>query len=294
MTLDQDGELSDADRRNRSYLHTGKQQHDGMTPIRGSLDPEANALWQAVKAKWAAPGMCNPDDDTPCVDGEPTPDAVRTDLRTAGQRDHDAFKAVLRAILASGQLGSHKGLPVTAVVSTTLQELQSAAGHAVTGSGSLLPMADLIRMASHAHHYLVIFDKHTQETLYLGRTKRLASKAQRIVLYARDRGCTFPGCTAPAYHCEAHHRNGDWANGGLTDIDDETLACGVDNRRVKPGGWTTRTRKDGRTEWLPPPNLDTGQARVNNYHHPERYLIGDEHDTRNAEDGGDDTDGEKP
>ncbi|KAB7756114.1 hypothetical protein MPHL21000_12685, partial [Mycolicibacterium phlei DSM 43239 = CCUG 21000] len=23
--------------------------------------------------------------------------------------------------------------------------------------------------------------------------------------------------------------------------------------------------------------LDTGQARVNNYHHPERYLIPDEH-----------------
>ena len=30
----------------------------------------------------------------------------------------------------------------------------------------------------------------------------------------------------------------------------------------------TRKRKDGRTEWIPPPNLDTGQARVNNYHHP--------------------------
>ncbi len=26
----------------------------------------------------------------------------------------------------------------------------------------------------------------------------------------------------------------------------------------------------------PTPHLDTGQARVNNYHHPERYLIPDE------------------
>ena len=25
----------------------------------------------------------------------------------------------------------------------------------------------------------------------------------------------------------------------------------------------------------PPPHLDTGQARVNNYHHPKRYLIPD-------------------
>ena len=27
----------------------------------------------------------------------------------------------------------------------------------------------------------------------------------------------------------------------------------------------------------PTTNLDTGQARVNNYHHPQRYLIPDAH-----------------
>lgn len=88
----------------------------------------------------------------------------------------------------------------------------------------------------------------------------LASTGQRIVLYARDRGCTFPGCTAPCYHSEVHHRTADWAHGGQTNIDDETLACGKDNRRVKPGGWTTRKRKDGRTEWIPPPNLNWGTS----------------------------------
>jgi hypothetical protein len=30
--------------------------------------------------------------------------------------------------------------------------------------------------------------------------------------------------------------------------------------------------------------LDTGQLRVNNYHHPERHLIPDEHDSRDAGD----------
>jgi hypothetical protein len=45
-----------------------------------------------------------------------------------------------------------------------------------------------------------------------------------------------------------------------------------DNRLVEEGGWQTRKRKDGRTEWIPPPHLDNGQARVNDYHHPERYL----------------------
>ncbi|MFN8200894.1 MAG: hypothetical protein U0R72_21590, partial [Nakamurella multipartita] len=65
--------------------------------------------------------------------------------------------------------------------------------------------------------------------------------------------------------------------GGKTNIDDLALACGPDNRKVKPGGWTTR-RRNGRTEWLPPPHLDTGQPRINNYHHPENLLLPPEPD----------------
>jgi hypothetical protein len=38
----------------------------------------------------------------------------------------------------------------------------------------------------------------------------------------------------------------------------------------------TRKRKDGRTEWIPPPDLDTGQGRVNKHHHPEELLRRDD------------------
>jgi hypothetical protein len=62
----------------------------------------------------------------------------------------------------------------------------------------------------------------------------------------------------------------------LTNINDLTLACGPHNRLVTPGGWRTRKRKGGRTEWIPPPHLDTGQARVNRFHHPEEFLTPDE------------------
>ena len=136
-------------------------------------------------------------------------------------------------------------------------------------------MSEVIRQASSAHHYLAVFDKHTEEPLYLGRERRFASKGQRIMLYAKHRGCTRPGCPAPAYHSQVHHAAADWSDDGQTDITDLTLACGPDNRRVKRGGWRTRQRKDGRTEEIPPPQLDAGQARVNNFHHPERYLIPD-------------------
>ncbi len=268
--LDQDGEYSDLERANRRFLIIGKQGPDGMSEVRGRLDPQGRAVLEAVNAKLAAPGMCNPDDESPCIDGAPSPEAVSRDLRSTGQRNHDALVAMGRALLASGTLGSHNGLPVTMVITTTLQELQSATGHAVTGGGTMVPMSEVIRQAAAAHHYLAVFDKHTEEPLYLGRARRLASKAQRIVLYAKDRGCTRPGCTAPAYHSQVHHAVADWADDGQTDITDLTLACGPDNRRVKRGGWRTRKRTNGRIEWLPPAQLDNGQARVNNYHHPQR------------------------
>ena len=219
ILLDQDGQFTDGDRARRRYLTIDKQGRDGMSDIRGRLDPEARATLDAVLAKWAAPGMCNPDDEVPQVDGDPSPEVVGGDCRSTGQRNHDALKALARAMLASGQLGSHNGLPVTLIVSTTLKELESGRGHAVTAGGSLLPMSEVIRQAAAAHHYLAVFDNHRELPLCLGRSRRLASAAQRIVLYAKDRGCTFPGCTAPAYHSEVHHSTADWADGGQTNID---------------------------------------------------------------------------
>ena len=274
LLLNQDGDLPDeADRARRRYLTIDKQDAGGMSRFHGLLDPEARATLDAVLAKLAAPGMCNPDDEAPCVDGEPTDAAVQGDARSPGQRNHDALKAMGRAVLASGELGRHNGLPATIIVTATLQDLQSGAGVAATGGGSLLPMRDVIRLAAQSHHYLVIYDKHTRQPLYCGRAKRFATPGQRIVLHALERGCTRPGCTAPAYWCQVHHVD-DWvADNGETNINDLTLACGPDNRLVEDGGWTTRKRNDGRTEWLPPPHLDTGQPRVNDFHHPEKYLV---------------------
>ena len=171
-------------------------------------------------------------------------------------------------MLCSGALGQHNGLPTSIIVTTTLQDLEAAAGHGLTGGGTLLPMSDVIRLARHAHHYLAIFDKGKAIALY--HTKRLASRGQRIVLYAKDRGCTKPGCDAPGYRCEIHHVQG-WAGTHCTDINQLTMACGRDNRLVEKG-WTTRKSAKGDTEWIPPAHLDHGQPRINTFHHPEKLL----------------------
>jgi hypothetical protein len=133
-----------------------------------------------------------------------------------------------------------------------------------------------------SYHYLAVYDHHTREPLYLGRAKRIATRGQRIMLHDKDRGCTHPGCTAPGYASEVHHVE-EWdADLGETNIDKLTFGCWLHHPLIKPGGWKTRKRKDGRTEWIPPPHLDwghlplagDGQDRVNHYHHPEEYLTG--------------------
>jgi Domain of unknown function (DUF222) len=85
-----DGDFSDVDRARRRHLTLGKQEADGIS---GLLDPEARATIDAVFAKWAAPGMCNPDDQTPCVDGPPCQTQIQNDQRSPAQRNHDALNA---------------------------------------------------------------------------------------------------------------------------------------------------------------------------------------------------------
>ena len=118
-----------------------------MSELRGLLTPEARATLEAVLAKLAAPGMCNPLDETPCVGGAPTQEAIERDPRSASQRNHDGLLAALRGVLTSGELAQHNGLPASIIVTTTLQELEAAAGRGLTGGGTILPMSDVIRLA---------------------------------------------------------------------------------------------------------------------------------------------------
>ncbi|OBH14370.1 HNH endonuclease signature motif containing protein [Mycobacterium sp. E3247] len=269
LRINPDGNFSDADRaRQRGFAWTG-QRLDGTSGGRLVASPELRANLDAWLARFAAPGMCNPDDETHCVEGEPSDESASGDLRSHAQRQHDALNALVRGRLGDPKLGSHNGLPVTVIVSTTLQELTAGTGRAVTGGGTVLPMRDVLRMARHAYHYLAVFDEHSGRPLYLGRTRRIATPDQRMVLYAKDRGCTHPGCAAPGYWCEVHHLD-EWAGGGLTDADKLTFACAQHHKLIDKG-WRTRKLPNGRTEWIPPPRLGHGPGS-NDYHHPERLF----------------------
>ena len=270
--LDQDGpEPDDTEPPAQRGITVGKQQPDSTSPVSGSLTPEARALFEAWMVTYSALGMCNPADPDPCISGTPTQEQIDNDHRTPAQRRHDAFVALTRLGLST-QPGTHNGFPVTIVATCTLEQLEQRAGVALTHTGTRLPVKDLLNLAAQhgADHYLSVFDNHHRIPLHLGRARRTASTGQRLALFARDRGCTHPHCTQPAAQCQAHHAVTDWQHGGNTDITDLTLACGPHNRLVDTGRWTT-TMTNGQAHWTPPPLLDVGQPRTNQYHHPTLY-----------------------
>ena len=76
LRINPDGKFSDSDRaRQRGFTWCG-QRPDGMSVGKLVASPELRANLDAWLARFAAPGMCNPDDEYPCVAGEPAEEAV--------------------------------------------------------------------------------------------------------------------------------------------------------------------------------------------------------------------------
>ncbi len=269
----QDGQFTDVDRAKKRGIVIGKQGPDGMSRITGWLTPAMRAKWEAALKKEAAPGHCIPENPT-VVGSEPSEEQIRADTRTPAQRNHDGMEALLTAFLASDTLGTHRGLPVKLIVRADLADLEARTGHALTSSGSMMPISDVIALldAKLAHHYLAIFQGAKSLQLNEGRSKRIATAAQRLMLFARDGGSTRPGSTTPFDHCEVNH-NIKWAapHNGLTDIDELSLMSGPDNRILEKGGYTVALGNRG-VEWRPSRRSTRRRPPRNYYFNPHQIL----------------------
>ena len=260
--LDPDGKVTDeTDRARMRGVRIGRQRADGMSPISGEIDPILRALLDPVLAKYARPGVGNPDDpaspgaDVDRMDPELTAAAAQRDSRTAAQRTHDAFTLLLSELVDTYKLGSHRGIPITTVLTMRVQDVERLSGVASTTTGGTVAITDALRLAERSRPYLTVFD-HAGLPLHLGRTRRLASPAQRLSLIAALGGCSRPGCDAPASLCAVHHVR-DYSKGGPTDIENLVLACYHCHSLINDTetGWKTVVLKDdsqfpGRTAWI--------------------------------------------
>jgi hypothetical protein len=84
---------------------------------------------------------------------------------------------------------------------------------------------------------------HAPGTLDLGRSTRLANRAQRRVLRGLYATCAVPGCAVRYDRTVMHHVRW-WRNGGGTDLDNLLPVCSRHHHLVHEGGWSLTLHAD--------------------------------------------------
>lgn len=84
------------------------------------------------------------------------------------------------------------------------------------------------------------------EPLSVGRKTRIVPAAIKRALWARDKGCTFPGCGRRRF-VEAHHVV-HWSAGGETSLQNCLLLCSAHHALVHEHGFTIE--KDYQDRWF--------------------------------------------
>ena len=74
------------------------------------------------------------------------------------------------------------------------------------------------------------------DDLNLGRTTRLANRAQRRALHGLYATCAIPGCRVRYSRTKLHHIIW-WRHGGLTDLDNLLPVCEIHHQNIHHNGW---------------------------------------------------------
>lgn len=197
-------------------------QDDGMTRIYGLLDPESAALVTDAIDLVTAPRRGGPRfvDETAARRAQQIVD----DPRTTEQLAVDALVEMVR-IAAAADTGRVFGTRKPSVrVHVDVTVLDSGRGAAsIEGQTAAISAVTAQRVGCAEGFLPLLFDG--TAPLDLGRSQRLFSEKQRIVLAARWGGCAIAGCDRPPSWTEAHHID-EWdAHGGRTDVRDGILLC---------------------------------------------------------------------
>src|SRR4051794_21611878 len=203
---------------------------DGMAEYRLRLDPEGQAVLEAILGPLAAP--------------QPSTEHG-SDPRTSDQRRADALLEVCRRATAAG--GAAPATPKAAVVVTMdFTALAQRTRARTTLTGDLLAPQTVRRMACDAAIIPSVLGRRAA-LLDLGRTVRLVTPKLFLALCVRDRACTFPGCSRPPSWCDAHHGL-HWCDGGPTDLANMALLCPRHHTIVHQKGYTATIDAFG-TRW---------------------------------------------
>ena len=225
---------------------TWKRQPDGMFELFGRFDPLAGgrietAITAVANRLWHAEDPNN--------------------RATPHQRLADALESLVTQ--GSEATGAAQGVDLLVIADYDILAGRLANPRLVDGTP--LSAQKLLRLACDADILPAVFDQKSRP-LWLGRGRRHATKHQRSVLAARDKGCI--GCATSPNWTQAHHVR-HWEHGGRTDIDNMCLLCShchnlvhtnrADITQGSDGDFTLRHRRHDR---LPSPSGLNGSHRT--------------------------------
>jgi hypothetical protein len=234
---------------------------DGMLVLRVRLEPEQGAqlltaiesLAERAARRDRAEAKRRAVADTPsaaAAAGDVAAASTDEDDEVALPRERTTARrcaALAQLAEAAGDLDRRPADPprreVVVHVDAAILADDTAAGRAHIEGGPALHAGQVRRMLCGAS--VVSMLERGLEVLAVGRTRRLATRAQRRALMRRDGGCARPGCPeARIERLHAHHMR-HWIHGGRTDLSNLVLLCDADHGVVHDLD-LVMTRRDGR------------------------------------------------
>ncbi len=167
----------------------------------------------------------------------------------------DALVSVCRSFLDGTGIGVNSSYENSSEISSLQKVSSSTADHyqvvvhvdetALAGSEagtSQLPIESVRRICCDGS-IVPLIESESGEPLNVGRKVRTVPTAIRRALWARDKGCGFPGCTHTRF-VDAHHIK-HWADGGETSVDNMVLLCSAHHKLVHEGGYSVKRDNAG-------------------------------------------------
>lgn len=225
--------------------------HDaaGMLVMQGRFDPESGApIKAAIEALVTQQLRASRGANRAEHDGAVSP--VADETRSIPQMNADALAAICRHAIGCDD-STVPAASATVVVRMSLETLQEGTGIAeIDGTDQPIDASTARRLASAANVIPCVLGTDS-EILDFGRTRRLFTPAQRLVLVERDGGCAF--CHLPPSMTEAHHIRWWMRDAGATNLRNGILLCTACHHRVHAEQWQIRIDP-------PPPGDATGDT----------------------------------
>jgi hypothetical protein len=205
-------------------LNTWIDRHSGMGRWTASWDPET-MLWLENRL----------DAQVHALFHDHQPDGCPTDLL---EKQSYLRALALKALLAGG--GARLGRPEIVVVVDHTQPRPDGRPTIDWGLPVELPQRVLDDLHERAAVHTVVVRNgviiDAPGELNLGRSTRLANRAQRRAIYATCATCAIPGCCVRYSRTKLHHVIW-WETGGLTDVDNLLPACEQHHHNIHHDGW---------------------------------------------------------